>query len=1192
MRVERVPASRRESAPKQAKWSVILGTFILAPAVIGMTCSGGEYLDNEMACVECEPGFHCNGTLRFLCSPGTFCPGGSDAEDPCSAGSYCLETWIERACPLGNYCPEGTVFNATCPAGFFCSDPSNKTACELGSYCPEGSVQESECEAGSFCPSTILQVDCQTTIQRQEGVSTFFSHLNATHCRPGSSTISMCPAGSYCPNATIAIPCNVSSTLALSCPTGSRTPELCPAGSYCPEPDEERLCTTSDYCPEGSRDFALCQAGYFCENPTIQHKCTLGSFCPEGSTFPRECNEGHYCPNTTAEIQCKLGDYCPRNSTALQKCPVGRYCEAPHESELCEIGKYCPEGSSDEKDCKPGFYCPNATIQIACSEEADGRAHWCPPGSDVPEICPKGTTCFHSNLSQTCELVANEPAVFCAEGSKEEQVCDEGYMCTSPESQTECPNRTYCPVGTRVADPCPIGHFCPTPSQKFNCTLGFYCPEATQTPTKCSAGFFCPTTIARKNCNCGSYCPEGSTSENPCPAGSYCNNPANRTYCPPNFYCLESSTTPDACPANSKSAANATGPRLCICQEGYEGTIATPQDQCSAIESNTISQREVIGITFAAVSFVGGCVFLALWWRRRRQRNQVIAEKDIELNEKLGAGNFGETYRATYKGESVCVKIPKHKMDIDELGALMEITPHKNVMEWVGLAHIRGKVCWVTKLYDLGSLDKLHNRFNFTEPKHYFSLVHDICSGTAHLHSLGIVHRDIRCANVLLTGNLVAKGRRGPHVTAALGDWGLARRVGPIGEAKTGKAIDGERYGDRLRTVARRKRSPSASVSPPPSSRRAASPSVEMRRIPPKATTLDDPGTTSLRDSTDTALSTTTAAALGGVYLIKGSKCPWPWSAPETVLMGEHSRAADVYMIGVLMWEVQTRGGQPYNWSKIRSPKTLMRAILDNRIRLEFPRSSTAIVVSLARQCLEPDPEIRPDATQMKRWANALRKRSKRMARGGRDRKELFNTASRRRPAGSTSISTAASSLHPPYAGGRGRRFYARRSSRTPPEHREVATVDDAETQQSYAYTVRASGGPYMGEQGHHTEADVKIITVDETVQSLPLTSDGKSRLSSKSTSGKSSSGQSDRQQTAIKTQDDIMGDERRNGARADSPYNGQAAPERVSRSLRARQSIGPYDMEGGEDSRDLSTAVVSTTFQEGPYGDAGLLNR
>ncbi len=126
-----------------------------------------------------------------------------------------------------------------------------------------------------------------------------------------------------------------------------------------------------------------------------------------------------------------------------------------------------------------------------------------------------------------------------------------------------------------------------------------------------------------------------------------------------------------------------------------------------------------------------------------------------------------------------------------------QIGSHLNLMEFIGISMIKGKLCTVMKLYENGSLDALHHTYDFVTPVHFFKLLHDVSKGCAHLHSLGIVHRDIRCANVLIGGDL-ARGAQKGGFQAVLGDWGLARKVDKGNS--TSREVDDATFGAEVGT--------------------------------------------------------------------------------------------------------------------------------------------------------------------------------------------------------------------------------------------------------------------------------------------------------------------------------------------------------------------------------------------------------
>ena len=92
-------------------------------------------------------------------------------------------------------------------------------------------------------------------------------------------------------------------------------------------------------------------------------------------------------------------------------------------------------------------------------------------------------------------------------------------------------------------------------------------------------------------------------------------------------------------------------------------------------------------------------------------------------------------------------------------------------MNFLGILDYEGKCCLVSEFYAQGDLEQCHNKeLGLHKMPRLAQLLLDIASGMLHLHSQKpnpIIHRDIRCANILLH----ADGH------AVLGDWGLSRSI-------------------------------------------------------------------------------------------------------------------------------------------------------------------------------------------------------------------------------------------------------------------------------------------------------------------------------------------------------------------------------------------------------------------------------
>ena len=78
--------------------------------------------------------------------------------------------------------------------------------------------------------------------------------------------------------------------------------------------------------------------------------------------------------------------------------------------------------------------------------------------------------------------------------------------------------------------------------------------------------------------------------------------------------------------------------------------------------------------------------------------------------------------------------------------------------------------------------------------------------------------------------------------------------------------------------------------------------------------------------------------------------------APEVMLHGKQSKAADVYSFGIFLWELST-AGTPY---KEIHPAHIGHYITKQKKRPEWPEDSPLSLQSLAERCWAHDPEHRP----------------------------------------------------------------------------------------------------------------------------------------------------------------------------------------------------------------------------------------
>lgn len=216
----------------------------------------------------------------------------------------------------------------------------------------------------------------------------------------------------------------------------------------------------------------------------------------------------------------------------------------------------------------------------------------------------------------------------------------------------------------------------------------------------------------------------------------------------------------------------------------------------------------------------------------------IIRSSSLSAITRLGSGNFGITYRAIWRDpqsrttpqqlRDVVIKVPRTRSGADEwneLLAFLEVPAHKHVLPLIGIctdfpSHLspgdeehpaqpsskKNQTCCFVTLYMargslkdilvseelseqlLGGGDLLDENMHrapeksghelsirrFTVLSNCARLLLHIAEGLRHLHSQGILHRDIATRNILVSG----------AGEALVSDFGLSRKVGKNGDHK------------------------------------------------------------------------------------------------------------------------------------------------------------------------------------------------------------------------------------------------------------------------------------------------------------------------------------------------------------------------------------------------------------------------
>jgi serine/threonine protein kinase len=169
------------------------------------------------------------------------------------------------------------------------------------------------------------------------------------------------------------------------------------------------------------------------------------------------------------------------------------------------------------------------------------------------------------------------------------------------------------------------------------------------------------------------------------------------------------------------------------------------------------------------------------------------AISQYKIIEKIGAGGMGEVYTAedTKLSRKVAIKfLPLHMLSIEETkirfvreAQTIAKLNHPNIVSIHDVSEFNGRPYYVMELVEGESL----HGFAHKKPLPFDAIVDyaiQICQGLGEAHRAGIVHRDIKAANIVIDG----KGR------IRLLDFGLAAMAGDDRLTRTGSTLGTTSY--------------------------------------------------------------------------------------------------------------------------------------------------------------------------------------------------------------------------------------------------------------------------------------------------------------------------------------------------------------------------------------------------------------
>ncbi|KAG0260906.1 hypothetical protein DFQ27_003272 [Actinomortierella ambigua] len=141
----------------------------------------------------------------------------------------------------------------------------------------------------------------------------------------------------------------------------------------------------------------------------------------------------------------------------------------------------------------------------------------------------------------------------------------------------------------------------------------------------------------------------------------------------------------------------------------------------------------------------------------------------LTLHERLGSGAYGAVYHARWCGQPCAAKkyflsqTEYHQQSIQNEISILRRLRHRNVVQYYETLHQQGSLYLLMDIAENGSLAHAIMRTQLDWPTRT-RFAHEMARGLEYIHGEGIVHRDLKSANVLLSSTMEVK----------LADFGLA----------------------------------------------------------------------------------------------------------------------------------------------------------------------------------------------------------------------------------------------------------------------------------------------------------------------------------------------------------------------------------------------------------------------------------
>jgi len=150
----------------------------------------------------------------------------------------------------------------------------------------------------------------------------------------------------------------------------------------------------------------------------------------------------------------------------------------------------------------------------------------------------------------------------------------------------------------------------------------------------------------------------------------------------------------------------------------------------------------------------------------------MVKEGEVKWGNLLGEGSFATVYYGKWEKTEVAIKeikaSPEKCSEFIKEVTTMKTIKHPNIVSMLGVIYNTKHLCILTEFMAKGSLSSIiRNEDILIEDAHIQQMAIDTCKGMAYLHEKSLIHRDLKCANLLVDEDWSVK----------VGDFGLSRPI-------------------------------------------------------------------------------------------------------------------------------------------------------------------------------------------------------------------------------------------------------------------------------------------------------------------------------------------------------------------------------------------------------------------------------